>query len=575
MSTYNLFGGIGMSENPVFDTNNILGDGIYVLNRSKLVALAIDLCTIAFKERRDNGYRGGIRPDNISIDAANNIAIGPAEEQDKEKCAKNELEYISPEFFWSGNAGSQADVYAIGLLLYNGITGHLPFVTDGSDSDCAEAFRKRMNGDKIKVPSSVGKKLKSIIEQATAFSAGDRYENTLQLAEELKSLLVKPNAEAVSKAAEDAFGKPESELTELEQMMLGIITNAALCDDLADVPLEEQEDDDDEEEIEVEIEELPPEPDEPEDVESIEVEIEELPPEPYEPEDTESLEVEIVELPPEAPAVKNIIEDVKSEEAEEAVKAAAAAVAVEAAAPKAESAPIEVPEFINASENSEHNATPKKAKKRPKGVLVIISLCAVLAIAAIIFNKTASKNADGTSRTMPPITYVTPEPSEEPEESKAPKETPEPTATPEPTPTPKPEKKESSYQAFTENISWDAAEQKCKEQGGHLVAINDEEEFAKVCEILNGTNAKYAWVGCYRSSSGNLTWTNGDNIEYYVWAANEPSYTDGYDGAAEDYIMLVRQADGSWKYNDSRINPVADYSYFYNGLIAYVCEISE
>ncbi len=561
-----------MSENPVFNTDNILGDGLHELNRSKLVALAIDLCAIAFKERGENNYRGGIRPDNISIDADNNIAIGPAGEQDKDKCGKKELEYIAPEFFWSGKAGSQADVYAIGLLLYNGITGHLPFVTDGSDTDCAEAFRKRMNGDKIKVPASVGKKLKGIIEQATAFSAGNRYENTLQLAEELRALLVKPQAEAVSKAAECAFGKSESELSEVEKMMLGIITNAAICDDLADVPLEEQEEDEDEEEIEVEIEELPPEPtEEPEDEESIEVEIEELPPEPEEPEDIETLEVEIEELPPEIPPVEKIIEDVKAEEAAE--EAAAAAEAVEVVTDEAEPAPIEVPEFVNAGVSSAPKTTPVKKKKRPKGFIVILALCAVLAIAAIIFNKTAAKNADGTSRTMPPITYITPEPTEEPDETKAPEKTPEPT--PEPTPTPEPEKKESTYQVNMENISWDAAEQKCKDMGGHLVAINDEEEFAKVCELLNGTNAKYAWVGCYRSSSGNLTWTNGDSIEYYVWAANEPSYTDGYDGAAEDYIMLVRQPDGSWKYNDSRINPVADYSYFYSGMIAYVCEISE
>ena len=564
-----------MSENPVFNTDNILGDGLYSLNRGKLVALAIDLCGIAFKERGANGYRGGIRPDNISIDADSNIAIGPAGEQDKDKCDKKELEYIAPEFFWSGKAGSQADVYAIGLLLYNGITGHLPFVTDGSDTDCAEAFRKRMNGDKIKVPASVGKKLKGIIEQATAFSATSRYENTLQLAEELRALLVKPQAEAVSKAAECAFGKTENELTEVEKMMLGIITTAALRDDLADIPLEEQEEDEDEEEIEVEIEELPPElEEEPEDEESIEVEIEELPHEiEEEPENLETLEVEIEELPPEAIPVEKIIEDVKAEEAAETIVEEAEK--VEAVAPEKAPSPIEVPAFMSSGVAASAPKTePKQKKKRPKGFIVILALCAVLAIAAIIYNKTAAKDADA-QRTMPPITYITPEPSEEPEQSEAPEETPEPTPTPTPTPTPEPEKKESTYQAFTEDISWDAAEQKCKDMGGHLVSISNEEEFAKVCEILNGTNAKYAWVGCYRSSSGNLTWTSGDSIEYYVWAANEPSYTDGYDGAAEDYIMLVRQPDGSWKYNDSRINPVADYAYFYSGQVAYVCEISQ
>lgn len=570
-----------MSENPVFDSNNTLGDGIAKLSRSKLVALAADLCVIAFKERDEHGYRGGIRPDNISIGADSSIAIGPAENQDKDKCSKPELEYISPEFFWSGKAGSQADVYAIGLMLYVGVTGgKLPFVTDGSDADSAEAFRKRMNGDKIKVPASVGKKFKAIIEQATAFSASDRYENTLQLAEELKSLLAKPDAEAVSKAAMDAFGKPESELSDVEKMMLGIITSAALSDDLADVPLEEQEEDEDEEEIEVEIEELPPEPDEPEDAESIEVEIEELPPEPEEPEDVESIEVEIEELPPEADT-EVIVEEAAPVEEAAAIEAAFVEEAV-AEPEKAEEVlkeiePIEVPAFVNTPKKTPASTTPKhtNTKKKPKSFIVIIALCAVLAIAAVIYNNTSGKNADGVSRTMPPINYITPEPTKEPVESEAPVESEEPVESEAPVESEEPVKKESTYQVFTENISWDAAEQKCKDMGGHLVAINDEEEFNKVCELLNGTNAKYVWIGCYRSSAGNLTWTNGDDIEYYNWAANEPSLTDSYDGASEDYIMLVRQPDWSWKYNDSRINPMASYSYYYSGRIAYVCEISE
>ena len=563
-----------MAENPVFDSNCILGDDIAKLSRSKLVALAVDLCAIAFKESGANGYRGGIRPDNISIDADSAIAIGPAENPNKDNCTKSELEYIAPELFWSGKAGNSSDVYSIGLVLYTGITGKLPFVTDGSDEDCAKAFQKRMNGDKIKIPASIGKKLSKIIEQATEFSANYRYKNTLELASDLKALLVKPDTEAVSKAAMEAFGKSEEELSDVEKMMLGIITSAAISDDLADIPVEEQEEEEleSEEDIEVEIEELPPEPEEVEDEESIEVEIEELPPEPEEPEDEESLEVEIEEIPPEPvvpireATVEEIMEELKAAELNDNLKSLD---------------PIEVPEFVNAPQRTIPTPAPqpveKESKKRPKALIVIIALCAVLAIAAFIYNKISTKNGEGIFHVMPPVTYITPEPTKAVEESTAPVESAEPTSTPEPTESPEPTEavKESTYQVFTEDISWDAAEQKCKDMGGHLVAINNEEEFQKICELLNGTNAKYAWVGCYRSSSGNLTWTNGDSIEYYNWAPNEPSYRDAYDGTSEDFVILVRQNDGSWKYNDSRINPVADYSYYYSGRVAYVCEITE
>lgn len=586
-----------MAEKPVFDPNCILGDGISELSRSKLVALAADLCVIAYKERGENGYRGGIRPDNISIGPDSSIAIGPAEKPNKDDCSKEELEYISPELFWSGKAGSRSDVYSIGLLLYTGITGGtLPFVKDGSDADCAEAFRKRMNGDKVKAPLSIGRKFKAIIEQAVEFDANARFENTLVLAEELKSLLTKPDTDSVSHAALEAFGKPESELSDVEKMMLGIITNAALRDDLADISLEEQAEieaeESAEEDIEVEIEELPPEPDEPEDEESIEVEIEELPPEPDEPEAEESIEVEIEELPAEdniepepevvplaaVPTVDEIVKDFKAEEAMKQEEQLKKESQLKHEAPVKKETPIEVPKFVNEAKAPAPapvpTATPvpkKQNSKRSKSLITVLALCAVLVIASVIYNNISGKNSDGVNRKLPPITYVTPEPTQaaEPQPSEEPVETAAPVESEEPV------KKESSYQIFVENISWDQAEQKCAELGGHLVAIGSEEEYNKVCELLNGTNAKYVWIGCYRSSAGVLTWTSGENIEYYNWAANEPSLRDAYDGTYEDYIMLARQPDGSWKYNDSRINPIADYSYFYSGRVAYICEITE
>lgn len=545
-----------MADNPVFNPDNILGDGIYDLSRGKLVALAAEVCAIAFKERGANGYRGGIRPDNISIDESGAVAIGPAENPNKDECTKAELEFISPELFWSGKSSSQSDVYSVGLLLYAGIKGKLPFVKSGSDTDLAEAFRKRMNGDKIAAPAGVGKKLGDIIEQATAFSASDRFENTLQLATELKALLVKPDTDSVSKAAEDAFGKPESELSDVERMMLGIMTDAAISDDLAEVPVEEPDDED----IEVEIEELPPEPEE-EEVESIEVEIEELPPEPEE-EEVESIEVEIEELPaasepaevPEAEVPEIIIPEAEETKVEE----------------EPEEKPIEVPAFVNTPAKKKAPAHQAK-KKRPKTYIVIIALCVVLAIAALIYNSVSDKNDAGVKQTLPPITYITPEPTETPE----PVETDEPEETAKPEETPEPTEKVSTYQIFTENVSWDEAEQKCKDLGGHLVAINDEEEYNKICELLGTVSAKYVWIGCYRSSAGVMTWTNGEEIDYYNWAYREPSYKDSYDGTAEDYIMLARQSDGSWKYNDSRMDPMADYARYYSGNIAYICEIVE
>lgn len=163
-----------------------------------------------------------------------------------------------------------------------------------------------------------------------------------------------------------------------------------------------------------------------------------------------------------------------------------------------------------------------------------------------------------------PTVAVTPEPTPTP--------TPTPTTTPEPTPTPTPPI-EKHYSLYAEDVSWEVAEQRCMELGGHLATISSDEDYARICELLASTDAQYIWIGCYRNDSGDLKWSGGESSEYFKWATGEPSYSDSYDGAAENYIMLVKQPDGTWLYNDSRMDPMADFSRFYSGKMAYICQV--
>lgn len=109
--------------------------------------------------------------------------------------------------------------------------------------------------------------------------------------------------------------------------------------------------------------------------------------------------------------------------------------------------------------------------------------------------------------------------------------------------------------------------------GGHLATISSAEDYAVICDLLQNTDAQYVWIGCYRSGDGAMKWSGGESSDYFNWAPGEPSGSDSYDGAAEDYVMLVKQPDGTWLYNDSRMNPMADYSRFYSGKLAYICQM--
>ena len=145
----------------------------------------------------------------------------------------------------------------------------------------------------------------------------------------------------------------------------------------------------------------------------------------------------------------------------------------------------------------------------------------------------------------------------------------EPTQTPEPSKAPA----DVQYMLYSEDISWQAAEDSCRELGGHLATIKDEADYDKICQLLADCTAQYVWIGAYRSDDGQIKWVDGKSHDFYAWDQGEPSGTDSYDGAAENYIMLVKQADGTWLYNDSRENPMVQYSQFYSGKLAYICQI--
>ena len=203
------------------------------------------------------------------------------------------------------------------------------------------------------------------------------------------------------------------------------------------------------------------------------------------------------------------------------------------------------------------NIHEKRAAKRSAVTLAVITLLLVgvgLGRSSIRFDATP-----------PAVQTQAPEPTAQPTTppSAAPTETPEPSKAP----------AEVQYMLYSEDVSWDEAERRCTELGGHLATIKDAADYEKLCQLLADSNAQYVWIGAYRGDDGQIKWLDGKEHDFYAWAQGEPSMTDYYDGAAENYIMLVKQADGTWLYNDSRPDPMAQYSRFYSGKIAYICQI--
>lgn len=155
----------------------------------------------------------------------------------------------------------------------------------------------------------------------------------------------------------------------------------------------------------------------------------------------------------------------------------------------------------------------------------------------------------------------TPAPTEEP--------TPEPTDTPEPTKKPSGPK----YVVYREDVSWTQAVERCEELGGKLAVPTSDEELANLIRLCKNEDLTYVWLGASRQADGQWLTPDGEEVQYFKWSAGEPSMIDAGDNAPENYLLLWKENEETWMYNDSRDDPVKDYGRIYGGAIGFVCQM--
>ena len=543
----------------------LLGDRLQTLSRAELTALAEALCRI-LAER--GTYHGGIRPDNISRAADGTVGLGAPARTDTKDWTTEELEFMAPEVFWSGTLDASADVYSLGLLLYAGVSGgRLPFYPDDRaplPEDQTDALRRRMNGEALPPARKAGRGLQEIIARATQCKPDDRYATPAELCAALEQYDAEQRRSVPT--AQEMFNKPEQELSEVERMMLDILTEEAA----APVPEAEPEIAAEPEaeaeselkfELKTEAEEAPV--IEPEAELESEAKPEETPaaePE-AKPEETPAAEPEA--KPEETPVTEPKPQPERKPEPQplpNKFRPEKRPVQPETPAkPKSEKKPEKPP----VKKPEAYRPAPSKPKKQPSAeqrqshkagiLLTVLIICA--AVLAVLLLR--SLGVFGT----PTTAQATPTPT-------VPVETAVPTETPTPTPTPKPE---PTYEVVTADVSWADAEAAAEAKGGHLVVIDSAEKWTRVAQLADESGLTYVWIGLHRTDSGELAWVK-DNVDpVYNWASGEPSVHDT-NGAAEDYVLITRTNSG-WYYNDCIGDPAGRYPQFYSGKIGYIIEI--
>lgn len=534
-------------SNLEFHPEQAIGEGLLRMDKQELLQFVSQLCLHLKAQLGSRTYHGGIFPENICRNEAGEFALGPAR---MEKWSGQELEFVAPELYWHGEAGPEADVYSLALLVIYGLNeGKLPFDTPSTSGQLA-----RMSGKALPMPKTAGKRLTEVLEKATAFQAADRYRNPEELQIMLESCMDNKYLGGNS-GAEAVFKKEECELSDLERMMVDIIEKGSepeesgeeACPVLPEgLSVEEQ----------AGLEKPEPVEQKKEDINAMVEEFfgfstGEKPDTPTPEDDGEEIRV-YQPSRKDRPPIPILTEEKYPELAPVVLKQQPR---VERVRPQDETpVPTETPQ------------TEKKLRKR-RGRRI---LAAVLAVCLLLVGGAVGLNAWWNRESRPTQINPTPDPGKLAESTPTVQPTLQPTEPSEVISIPTEAPKQTRYAVIPSDLSWTLAREACFEQGGHLAVISGPEELAEITKLAEEQNLTRVWIGC-RWVNNELIWENGEQTEYFEWAENEPSSWDAYDNVPENYIMIFREGD-RWLFNDNRNDPAGDYPEFYSGTMGYAIE---
>lgn len=146
-----------------------------------------------------------------------------------------------------------------------------------------------------------------------------------------------------------------------------------------------------------------------------------------------------------------------------------------------------------------------------------------------------------------------------------------------------------TYELCVEDCTWSEAYQRAIDKGGHLVRINNADEYNAIINQINTEgkqNIKFYIGGKRDDDSSEYRWVYdvngqseyGDTVintdpEYSsFWLEGEPSYTDSYTQDNEDRLMMFYHKNtGNFVFNDSQDDVLSEVSY-YAGTMGYIIE---
>lgn len=137
-----------------------------------------------------------LKPQNILIDQEGNVKITDfgialavsSSTLTKTNTVMGSVHYISPEQARGSIVTKQADIYSLGIILFEMLTGHVPYRGENAVSIIMKHYKEAMPSVRQEEPN-VPQALENVVFHATAKDLRDRYTTVEQMAGDLRTCL--------------------------------------------------------------------------------------------------------------------------------------------------------------------------------------------------------------------------------------------------------------------------------------------------------------------------------------------------------------------------------------------------
>ena len=214
---------VGFDEVPYIVMEFVRGRTLKELIRSvgrmqpkQAVSIALRILAALDHAHRNNIVHRDIKPQNILVDESGNVKVGDfgiarvttssTLTATMDGVVFGSVHYISPEQARGETADEKSDLYSVGVVLYEMLTGQMPF-----DSETAVSIAIKHIGEAPKTARSVNpdipRALDEILQKALLKAPGERYQSAAAMASDLKQALVNPKGGFVRTPAMEAQRK--------------------------------------------------------------------------------------------------------------------------------------------------------------------------------------------------------------------------------------------------------------------------------------------------------------------------------------------------------------------------------